>query len=170
MRTAENLIGQVFTRLTVIARAEDPPDRAKKVRWLCQCECGAQVSVQQQKLRIGASRSCGCLNRETRHNKHRIHGHTAFVDGKRAMTLEFRTWLQMRKRFKHNPDYTKRGMCEEWQVSFVSFYEYLMSSIGAHPGKGYTIDRIENENGYFPGNIRWATAKQQANNRRKRRV
>jgi hypothetical protein len=99
------------------------------------------------------------------------HGHTRYVDGKRALTAEYRVWCHIRIRCgivegRELPDYVERGMYEDWKHNFESFYTYLTESIGLHPGGDYSIERINNDIGYFPGNLRWATRKEQALNRK----
>lgn len=81
---------------------------------------------------------------------------------------EWNTWQNMRCRVKDKSKiYLKRGIkvYEPWQNDFMAFYTYLMGSIGAKPGKDYQLDRINNDCDYEPGNLRWATIKQQARNR-----
>lgn len=85
---------------------------------------------------------------------------------------EYSTWCQMKYRClnpnsKSWDNYGGRGItvCEEWVQSFWKFYAH----IGPRPGKGYSIDRIDNDGNYEPGNVRWATAKEQANNKRPRK-
>lgn len=83
---------------------------------------------------------------------------------------EWLAWRAMRVRCNNQsspkyPDYGGRGIkvCEEWQNSFLAFYNY----IGNRPGKGYSLDRIDNDGNYEPGNVRWATYSQQNNNQRR---
>lgn len=75
-------------------------------------------------------------------------------------TPTYSAWKKMKQRCKEEPSY--QGMlCDEWENDFLSFY----NDIGEKPGKEYSIDRIDNDKGYQPGNVRWATKKQQQNNR-----
>lgn len=74
---------------------------------------------------------------------------------------EYRIWQGMKMRCKLYPRYAQLGMCEEWITSFVPFYEH----IGPRPSRAHSVDRIDNSKGYFPGNVRWATQKEQARNR-----
>jgi hypothetical protein len=85
-------------------------------------------------------------------------------------TKEYGIWNAMRQRCT-NPKsqkwehYGARGIrvCDEWLKSFISFYEH----IGPKPGPEYSLDRINNDGNYEPGNVRWATIKEQANNQRR---
>ena len=86
---------------------------------------------------------------------------------------EYRIWCKIKGRClnTNNPaykDYGGRGitMCEAWRVNFTDFFDY----IGARPSKKHSIDRIDNERGYEPGNVRWATMTDQARNRRSNRM
>jgi len=64
--------------------------------------------------------------------------------------------------------YGERGIlvCEEWKDDFVSFYDYIQENLGQKPDPSYSLDRIDNDGNYEPGNIRWASKKQQCKNRR----
>jgi hypothetical protein len=151
------LAGQVFGRWTAIYRMEGRP-----CRWWCRCECGTERPVRQDLLMIGDATSCGkgACSDEFKH------GHT--VDG--VPSLEYSSWANMKQRCL-NPnntsyeDYGGRGItiCPQWIDSFEQFF----SDMGERPSPEMSLDRINNNDGYHPGNCRWATDTQQAQNKRK---
>jgi hypothetical protein len=159
-KKAIDLTGLRFHRLTVVNRAPNAKNSSRTVRWNCICDCEITTIVSSQALRNNKIKSCGCYRAELLTQGNVIHGMTG--------TPEFKTWEYMRRRVKLFSDYAQRGMDPTWMTSFQSFYSHLMLTIGPHPGFGYSIDRVNNERGYFPDNVRWATMKEQANNRRKK--
>ncbi len=101
-----------------------------------------------------------CSGRNTQHGMAKILG---------GRVPEYRAWEGMKRRCKETKtkdsrNYRERGItiCEEWMESFVAFYE----DVGPRPGPGYTLDRKDNDAGYVPGNVRWATYEEQNRNRR----
>jgi hypothetical protein len=126
---------------------------------LARCDCG-------KKHRLLASNwvrttSCGCLLKEIRGKAQRTHG--------MAKTPEYQAWRGMldrcyREATKGFDRYGGRGIrvCKAWRESFEPFFE----EVGRRPGADYSIDRIDNERGYVPGNVRWATREEQARNKR----
>ena len=149
-----NLAGMRFGRLTVVCVHHW---KKNKRWWVCKCDCGTEKVVRSDGLTGGDNVSCGCKKVE----QLTIHGATG--------TPEHKIWLNMIERC-HWPDhkmfvrYGGRGIsvCDEWRNSFSAFFTH----VGARPTPQHSIDRINNDGGYEPGNVRWATKKQQSNNRR----
>ena len=169
-RPITDLIGHVFGRLTVRECV-----RVKgKVAWRCSCSCdsGKITTVRTGTLNFGVVNSCGCLRRET--TRERMIKHGASCVGN--VHPEYRTWSHMLHRCmnqndKNWKDYGGRGIsvCERWQGEHG--FENFLSDVGARPSPQHSIDRWPNNDGnYEPGNVRWATKKEQSNNCRPRTV
>lgn len=135
--------------------------KKKKVIYPCQCQCGKKRDVYACHLLRGMSRSCGCVAAKKIGDRNRTHGMTR--------TPEYRIWRAMIDRC-HYPSckayhrYGGRGIlvCDRWRNSFENF----IADMGKKPSDGHSIDRIKNDRGYEPGNCRWATATEQARNKR----
>lgn len=157
---SHDLAGLVFGRLTAIDRVVSPDGYA---RWRCSCSCGGSKVARAQTLRNGRTRSCGCLSKEVAAARVTTHGDTS----NRSTTPEYRSYASMKNRCR-NPNhhefhrYGGRGIaiCERWLESFGAFLE----DMGRKPDPSFTIDRIDNDKGYEPGNCRWASRKHQNRN------
>jgi hypothetical protein len=162
-RAFRDRTGERYGRLLILAHAGTIPGSCSV--WLCECECGGRLVVRLSGL-LGRTRSCGCLQRQRgqeRGRANRTHG-----EGKG--TPEYRAWLGMKSRCLNTSDrgfvdYGRRGI-EVWEP-WINDYPGFLAYIGRKPSPKHSLDRIDNDGNYEPGNIRWATPAQQNNNRRK---
>lgn len=150
--------GMRFGRLTAVEEIDT--GGIGRTQWLFVCDCGKQKILPTNYVTTGNTKSCGCLNRNSPLKKRpKKHGYCG--------TRIYRCWQGMKRRCaeksKDHVLYFDRGIrvCEEWK-DFECFYEWAMSH-------GYsdnlTLDRVNNDGNYEPSNCRWATAKEQANNK-----
>lgn len=149
----EDLTGRSFGRLVAL-KCVGRLGATENVSWVCQCECGIRPVVRAAHLKSGAIRSCGCLRSEVG----KTHGMTG--------SPTYNTWMNMRKRCRDPnatgyDNYGGRGItvCDEWFDSFEAFVD----DMGLRP-EGKTLDRIDNDKGYYKANCRWATRQEQAEN------
>ena len=159
-----DLTNKKFGKLTVVKRFGT--DNQRNPTWLCECDCGNQKIIRGNLLKSGNTTSCGCISKE------RI-SKLNFITGQYKSRLH-RIWAAMKTRC-YNPNscsyknYGARGItvCDEWKNDFQSFYEWSMEN---NYSEKLTIDRINNDGNYEPSNCRWATWKEQAQNRRPKSI
>lgn len=162
-RQIKDLTGQRFGRLVVLGFVGQAP--STQAKWLCKCDCGNYHVVVRGTLVGGYSRSCGCLIVDVLNKRNTTHG-MSHVAG-------YKLWRAMIDRCErpaelHYDRYGGRGItvCERWRNSLECFLE----DMGPRPGPEYTIDRIDNDLGYFPENCRWATRREQSRNTSRNRI
>lgn len=153
------LEGRRSGRLTAVRSGRSARGQAG---WFCFCDCGKEVVVRTSDLILGLRKSCGCLRRE------RI----AHGDSRRGLrTAEYTAWHAMIQRCHNsrNPNFFRYGargifVCDRWRSSFPNFLE----DMGRKPAAELSLERVDNDRGYDPGNCKRATILEQSRNKRPR--
>jgi len=156
-----DLTGHTFHRLTVISIAGKTDDG--RYLWNCECSCGSLTVVRGTNLRTGTTRSCGCLVRDRQIESHLKHGAARMNN----TTTTYKIWVGIIRRCLSEthtswPRYGGRGIsiCRRWR-EFANF----LNDMGERPPT-MSIERLDNNLGYEPGNCIWADSKTQGRNKR----
>lgn len=165
MGSFKDLSGKTFGRLQVLGYAGS---NGRRSLWACKCACGVERIVKSDSLVSGRTTSCGCRKLETSKENCAKYG----IKPRHGMTgtPEHKTWMGMIERCTSDkPRYSAhfgRGItvCERW-MQFENFF----ADMGHRPSNRHSLDRINNDGDYEPGNCRWAVAQTQQRNRRKSR-
>lgn len=128
--------------------------RGGKRFWLCRCDCGNEAKVASGNLATGSSSGCSSCKRKT-HNLSKLPEYDIWSGIKSRCYCQTATGFQ---------NYGGRGisMCQRWRESFPAFLE----DVGRRPSPKHSLDRIDNNGDYEPGNCEWVSHKHQANNKR----
>jgi hypothetical protein len=158
----KDLTGQTFFRLTAISLSEK---RGKRGEWYyeCECICGNSKTVRGSHLTSGKIRSCGCYMVECTTERSTKHGHTKGNN----WSTEYMSWRAMKQRC-HSESYHAKGrykdrgitVCKRWDKSFENF----LTDMGPKPSPDYTLDRKDNDKGYYKSNCVWKIEKDQHKN------
>lgn len=161
------MVGKSFGRLVALARAGSTP--AGLAVWTFQCACGRVFDRAGSDVRrAGDAAACATCGYARISENQTVHGESD--------TPLYEIWCNMRRRC-YDPGMTGfdrwggRGIsvCSEWRKDYAVFAAYVRLRLGDRPSKEHSIDRIDNEGNYEPGNIRWATRSEQMRNRRTRK-
>jgi len=155
-----NLVGKKFNKLTVLKYSHNNKHRVSY--WKCKCDCGKYSIVRGSNLKSGKTKSCGCLKKKS-FIKHGLRYHKHY---KLYMGILERCYNKKCNYYEH---YGARNikMHKEWKTNMRLFFDYIENTLGDKPGKQFTLDRINNNGNYEPGNLRWASKQEQAYNTRR---
>jgi hypothetical protein len=162
-----SMVGKAYGRVTIQALVNEREREGGPLRWLCVCRCDCGTVWKTRASNVIAGNTAGCRPCAFK-SVRRFRGRT-------PTKPEYAVWVNMRRRCRDEnrrdyKDYGGRGIavCKQWtgKGGFARF----LADVGPRPSLGYSIERIDNNKGYEPGNVRWATLPEQNRNRRDTRV
>lgn len=162
-----NMIGIRCGRLLVLEESL-VKSCSGEIRWACLCDCGNKINARGASLRSGETVSCGCYRAEIFNKRVTKHG--------KINTPTYKTWNMMLQRclntqYDKYSSYGGRGItvCDRWNPRVGGSFENFLEDMGERP-QGLTLDRINNNSGYFPENCRWTNNSEQGYNQRRKRT
>lgn len=161
-KRGKDIMGQRFGRLVALGPINRTP--RGEIMWLCQCDCGKTTNVRRNHLTTGNTQSCGCLKTDILITRLTTHG--------KGRNILYKLWSRIKQRCT-NPNHPRYadwggrgiGADNKWLDDFGAFYDHIIT-LPNFGRDSYTLDRIDNNDGYFPGNVRWASKTQQSRNSR----
>lgn len=157
-----DLTGRRFGLLVVLDLYSLRTDPKKRTRWRCRCDCGTVKPVASEGLLTGTTVSCGCYGRAHTVRRNLTHGYSAGRDKSGTYAAWVSMWARVRGTSGDPRRYKYRGIgCIKRWLKFENF----LKDMGKRPSSLHSLDRKKNNKGYSKKNCRWATAKEQSNNR-----
>jgi hypothetical protein len=155
-------VGARYGRLTVMSEAPKRPSSSGLRRyWKCRCDCGNSTVSSDDNLKGGRSQSCGCGKAEATRQRFSLHGSSS--------SAEYKLWTGMKRRClnQNSTDYKNYGargigIDPTWAADYAAFRAH----VGPRPSPNHSIDRIDVNGNYEPGNVRWCTRAEQKRNQR----
>lgn len=160
MHDHDSPVGQKFHRLTVKEKVRK--QKGHGFEWLCECDCGQFTKAAIRHLKNGHKKSCGCLKIEKATEQCLSHGKSRSSEYGIWSAMKFRCTNESGNAYHH---YGGRGItvCDRWLNNFEAFLE----DMGPRPSRRHSLERIDNDGNYEPGNVRWATQREQCQNTRR---
>jgi hypothetical protein len=175
IRVATDFVPETFGRLTTIGpKFKITQLKRRRLVAVFQCECGNCTVANVTDVRLGKTRSCGCLRKQNaaaQAESNVVHGHARELGGRNNLYIIHKGMIQRCYNHK-SPQYRHYGgrgirVCDRWLEPNGRGFMNFLSDVGYRPSLDFSLDRYPNRNGnYEPGNVRWATLTEQNRNKR----